>query len=181
MRCVGIAVFVTGLLLSNLTIAREYKFESNFDPASMQWSKQIGNASVEGMGIYRTASGEMKTCAGQTILYYPYASYTVEYLRAQIQGYDQFDNLDRRIKDYRFAVQCNSDGQFVINHLPAGKWIFVMSIPIVNNEDGKSSYNLASDMSQVAGEGYGTLYRVITVNPAQKAQVSLIQNDEFAH
>lgn len=175
------AFVLFGLINNNGVMAKDYQLKSHFDPKEVEWSKSSGNAAVAGMGIYRTADGIMKSCAGQTVFYYPYSAYVLEQLQARTQGISKFRNLNPQSASYRFSVSCDQDGDFHIAHLPVGTWIFVMYIPVIKNNPGYSSYNEASDLSNVAGEGNGILYRVVTLSNDKITQVSLVQGDVNIH
>lgn len=181
MKCTVFFTFFIFLFLVITANAKEYKFHSQFDPASVQWSKFSGNAMVAGMGIYREPNGVMKTCARDKIIYYPYSSYVLENLQARIRGITHFKNLDSRMNEYAFSVNCDESGDFKLFNIPAGKWIFVMNIPVVKEDDSRSSYESASDLSNVGGQGNGILYRIIVVTSGKITQVPLIQGDVTTH
>lgn len=181
MKWMIFSLITLGLLGMNPALAKDYKLKSHFDPQTVQWSKSSGNAAVAGIGIYRIDDGLMKSCAGQTVFYYPYSDYVLEQLRARSQGISSFKNLDPRSAAYRFSVPCDQNGDFHITHLPAGSWIFAMNIPVVKNRSGYSSYGLASASSSVAGEGNGVLFRIVTLSEHAVTQVSLVQGDINPH
>lgn len=161
--------------------AKGYRLKNEFDPVSVQWSKNQGNASVAGIGIYRLPDGKMKSCAGQTIYYYPYSDYVLEQLQLKMRGITNIENLNQQSVQYRFSVTCTHEGDFHIAYLPAGKWIFVMNIPMVKNKENFSFYDQESDLSNIAGEGNGIIYRIVILTPQKITQVSLVQGDVNSH
>ncbi len=181
MKRIGLFCISSLFLFVQFAYAKEYRLKSQFDPASVQWSKTTGNAAVAGMGIYRLSDGTMKSCAGQTVYYYPYSDYVMEQLQFRMRGITNIKNLNPQSVQYRFSVTCDQEGDFHIAYLPAGKWIFVMNIPVVKNDEDYSSYNQESDLSGVAGEGNGIIYRIVTLTPQKVTQVPLIQGDVNSH
>ncbi|MDI2091176.1 hypothetical protein [Commensalibacter oyaizuii] len=179
-RTVFLVVFVSCFFVYQGQ-AKDYKFKSSFDPSQVQWSKSIGDAKVAGMGIYRQADGTLKTCAGQQITYYPYDAYILESLQAKIRGVKKVKNFDTRMNSYAFIVSCDANGDFKLTGIPTGKWIFVMNIPVVQNKEGYSSYTRSSDLSNVAGEGNGILYRIVDVSAGKVNTVPLVQGDVESH
>lgn len=179
-RRIGI-VTIFSVLLIQFAHAKTYRLKHMFNPEAVQWSKSMGNAAVAGIGLYRTDDGLMRTCAGQVIYYYPYSSYVVEQLQARMRGITDIENLNPQSSQYRFSVTCDQDGDFHLAHLPAGKWIFVMNIPVVKNKSDYSSYDQESDLSNIAGDGNGILYRIVQVQPNKITSVSLVQGDVNDH
>lgn len=181
MKRIGLFCIVSIVLAIQSVYAKEYRLKSQFDPAAVQWSKASGDAAVAGMGIYRLPDGTMKSCAGQTIYYYPYSDYVLEQLQFKMRGITDLKNLNPQSAQYRFSVTCTQEGDFHIAYLPAGKWIFVMNIPVVKNREDYSSYDQESDLSTVAGEGNGIIYRIVTLTPKKITQVPLVQGDVSRH
>lgn len=180
MKQLKIIALFSGLFIQS-AYAHPYHLKNTFNPATVQWSKAIGDAAVAGMGIYRLTDGTMQTCAGQMIYYYPYSSYVLEQLQAKMRGIKQIDNLNPQSAQYRFSVMCDKAGDFHLANLPAGKWIFVMNIPLVKNKADYSSYGQESDLSGTAGEGNGILYRIVKVQSNKINSVPLVQGDVDAH
>lgn len=167
--------------ICHLGMAKDYKFKSQFNPLEVQWSKNTGTAMVAGMGIYRETDGTMKSCAGQQITYYPYDPYIVESLQTKMRDIKKIKDFDSRMNDYAFKVPCDANGDFKLTGLPEGKWIFVMKTPVVKNKEDYSSYDQPSDLSNVAGEGNGILYRVLNVITGKVNSVQLVQGDVEEH
>lgn len=172
---------IASIGMSHSVMAKDYKFKSQFDPSMVQWSKNTGTAMVAGMGIYREADGTMKSCAGQEIIYYPYDSYIVESLQAQIRDIKKIKDFDSRMNEYAFKVRCDTNGDFKLTNLPEGKWIFVMKTPVVQNKEDYSSYDQASDLSNVAGDGNGILYRIVNISARKINPIQLVQGDVEEH
>lgn len=169
------------LLFAHQGQAKTYKFKSQFEPTSVQWSKNTGDAKVAGMGIYREVDGTMKSCAGQTITYYPYDAYILEDLQVKMRGVKKVKDFDSRMNEYAFTVPCDANGDFKLTNLPEGKWIFVMKIPAVKNKEDYSSYDQSSDLTNVAGQGNGILYRIVNVTAGKLNSVPLVQGDVGEH
>lgn len=179
-RTVFFAVFAS-LLFAHQGQAKTYKFKSQFEPASVQWSKNAGDAKVAGMGIYREADGTMKSCAGQEITYYPYDPYILEDLQVKMRGINKVKDFDSRMSDYAFKVPCDANGDFKLTNLPEGKWVFVMKVPVVKNKEDYSSYDQSSDLSNVAGQGNGIFYRIMNVTAGKVNPIQLVQGDVEEH
>lgn len=167
--------------ISHSVMAKDYKFKSQFNPSTVQWSHNTGAAMVAGMGIYREADGTMKTCAGQTITYYPYDAYILEDLQVKMRGVKKVKDFDSRMNEYAFTVPCDANGDFKLTGIPEGKWIFVMNIPTEKNKNNYSSYDQSADLTNVAGQGNGILYRIVNVTAGKVNSVSLVQGDVDEH
>ena len=115
MKRIGLFCISSLFLFVQFVHAKEYRLKSQFDPASVQWSKTTGNAAVAGMGIYRLSDGTMKSCAGQTVYYYPYSDYVMEQLQFRMRGITNIKNLNPRIRfkwcrwgrEWHYLSDCN--------------------------------------------------------------------------
>lgn len=172
---------LASIWVSHSGMAKDYKFKSQFDPSTVQWSKNTGSAMVAGMGIYREADGTMKSCADQEITYYPYDPYIVEALQTQIRDIKKIKDFDARMNEYAFQVRCDANGDFKLTNVPEGKWIFVMKTPVVKNKEDYSSYDQPSDLTNVAGNGNGILYRIVNITADKINSIQLVQGDVEEH
>lgn len=92
-----------------------------------------GKASLDGEAFGKTEGGEVKTCAGEKVLLAPNTDYDVQV----ITGW-QFLRTDRALQlagpaaKYWKETDCDSQGKFTFDDLPAGKWIIITTVKFLN-------------------------------------------------
>lgn len=107
-----------------------------YDASSTTWSRNTGNAIIEGQGVIRTRGGEARTCAGERAFLIPVSEYGRRRYEARYgrvdRGYlgvhDAADNPIRFFSDdptYHQDIRstvCDASGTFIFKDLPAGEW-----------------------------------------------------------
>lgn len=82
-----------------------------------------GSATITGQAFLKTVGGDVKTCAGETVILLPATSYARELLRAGRAGFRDIANLDPRMKNYAHSTVCDAQGNFTFEGLAPLPWI----------------------------------------------------------
>lgn len=88
-----------------------------------------GPNTVSGQGFMRQRGGGTVTCAGSTAALFPSTPYFREATTLVARG--QIPDLGGGLGKYSGAVRktrCDAQGNFVITHVPAGRWIVMTEV-----------------------------------------------------
>jgi len=102
--------------------AATFHIQTPFLPADFQPWSGPGPATIRGQAFMKTRGGDVKTCAGTTVILVPLNAYGREFLAADRQGFTAADNADPHFADYLRQVTCDAQGNFVFAGVPAGPW-----------------------------------------------------------
>ena len=93
-----------------------------FDEAAFKGSERTGNATVTGRayGIYR---GNEHIAGDETVQLLPVNAYTTETVQGLLSGRQM--QPDPRLTKYSRSASSDSNGNFVIHHVPAGEYYVI--------------------------------------------------------
>lgn len=107
-----------------------------FNVSDFAWSAQPGDSSISGQGFMKTRGGEVRTCAGNSVVLVPQNAYTSEMSMILRQRKQPIHTSE--YKKYRRETICDASGNFSFKELPAGKW----TISVLVNWEAPSQYGL---------------------------------------
>lgn len=100
-----------------------------FDPASAEWSKGVGTATVEGQAFLKTRGGDVKYGAGNTVLLIPNVPHTFDwYARITSTNPKSAGVLDDRASALIRKTTAGGDGRFKFENVPAGPYLILTTV-----------------------------------------------------
>lgn len=134
------AACLLGLLYASHPIAAELvHLKSRFDPGQVQWVAQPGDAHVSGTAFLTLSDGSRKSCAGFKVELLPVADYSNERIRLTYGNNQQGQILlDQNppaftpdapaYHELLLKSQCDEQGVFAFNKVPAGEYYVMVFI-----------------------------------------------------
>ena len=114
---------MASLMLLGGCSAPTHQLATPFRPADFEWSQGRGSASISGQAFLKTRGGDVKTCAGNSVVLVPENPYTLELMTAAKAGKDSRASWDSRYQHFRRTTICDAQGRFAFRDLPAGHWL----------------------------------------------------------
>lgn len=155
-----------GLTLVLLTLGgsllRKEAIAVAFDPAEHAPWQAKGTAHIDGEGFLRRPNAFLARCSGGIVYLLPDTTYFREFLRIRKSGvYVENDPAVREAfaKGAR-QTQCNMNGRFYFEDLPAGKWHVALRISY-EGEAWRDQSSLLAEIETKSGE----VSKVILSNP----------------
>lgn len=99
-----------------------YQIKTPFVEQDFQAWNGEGPAALSGQAFLKTVGGEVKTCAGATVVLFPANSYGREMIEAERSGRSRVANVDPRAAKYIRSAICDAQGNFAFSGLPTGAW-----------------------------------------------------------
>lgn len=155
------AAYILGLLVSlPLAASEPLQLKSRFDPAQVQWVAQPGDAEVTGTAFLVLADGARKSCAGFKVELLPVADYSSERIgltygnnqAGQIlleQNPPAFTPDDPGYHELLLRSQCDADGRFVFEQVPAGEYYVMVFVIWTETGSDKSSRQGGAVMQRI--------------------------------
>ncbi len=98
-----------------------------FDGDFSTWNKS-GPYSVTGQAFFKLPSGQVITCAGETVSLVPAVGYNTELEQILATGKGYPPNYNRQEHKYDHKTMCDGAGKFSFDGIPALNWIAVTRI-----------------------------------------------------
>lgn len=104
-----------------------------------------GNAKLDGQAFLRLSNGGVKSCAGSEVLLAPATDYDLKVMNKFL-----FSRLDSALQyagpaaKYWRESQCDVEGKFSFEDLPAGKWVVLTEVTFDTIDQGLVLKNLTS-------------------------------------
>lgn len=139
------------------------QLKTKFDPAEHDPYLRNGTAVITGQGFLRQRGGGVVTCAGSKVALLPATSFFVEYIGLKRSGHQPTLNykLDPAYKTLIKQTQCDAQGNFSFQNIPAGNWYIVTDVKwqVGNSQQG------------------GGLLRELTIADGESVKVLLSDDD----
>jgi hypothetical protein len=87
-----------------------------------------GDASLEGTVALKLPSGEVRSCAGQTVSLLPATAYNTELEQTLEEGRGFPADYSKHARQYERKVECDANGRFFIGNLPSLNWIVMLHV-----------------------------------------------------
>lgn len=152
-----------GLMLGACAVEKKLPFDATAHAAGMA----KGTATIEGEGFIRRKNAWLARCSGEFVYLAPDTPYFREWVEAYRAG-NTFENAQALNAGHKAAVrktQCNMQGKFTFENLPAGKWLLVTRVTY----DSEASLSLLAKYDYTfvtyAETKPGTTTPVILSNP----------------
>lgn len=132
---VSIAVVLTIVGLSGCTIqsVKHLQRTSTFNAQEVAWFNKPGDAVLAGQALLRTNDGEIRTCAGLTVILVPRSAFATEHVVAVYGNAERgfrpiigFTKDDIQYGPAGKAAICDAQGDFTFDNLHSGRY-FVMA------------------------------------------------------
>lgn len=116
--------------LGGCTLAAQQRIETAYKREDHTAFIASGKARIEGQGFIRRANGHLVRCAGGTVYLLPVTPYFSEWVEAFRRGKAVADarQLERDHAEAVRKIQCDIEGDFAFDALPAGKWYLATRI-----------------------------------------------------
>ncbi len=121
-----------------------------------------GTAEISGEGFIRRPNARLARCSGGRVRLAPASPYFREWVQINRRG-GNAANGAQLVEAHKKAVrvtQCNMQGRFSFENLPAGKW-FVLTQITFDSEDWSDNSTLVTEVETKPGE----VTKVILSNP----------------
>ena len=115
LACIA-ALFLAGCAVEPVALT------TPFSPTDHSAWEGRGTATLRGQAFLRTVGGEVRTCAGSTVLLMPASVYGREFVTLAAKG-TPIANPDPRYRGTWRTTVCGADGSFTFRDLPAADWI----------------------------------------------------------
>ena len=154
----GAAVSLTLQACARPEIAMTVAYEEKDHAAWMA----SGTAEISGEGFIRRPNARLARCSGGRVRLAPASPYFREWVRIIRRGGNAANarQLAQAHKNAIRTTQCNMQGRFTFENLPAGKW-FVLTQVTYEDEDTSDNSTFITEVETKAGEAA----KVILSNP----------------
>ena len=163
---VPVAAKAAGLTLALLTLGgcllRKEAVAVAFDAAEHAPWQAKGTAGIDGEGFLRRPNAFLARCSGGIVYLLPDTTYFRDFLRIRKSGVYVEDDPAVREAFAKGArqTQCNMNGRFYFQELPAGKWHVALRISY-EGEAWRDQSSLLAEVETKPGE----VSKVILSNP----------------
>ena len=87
-----------------------------------------GPATLDGEAFLRLQTGNIKTCAGATVLLAPATEYDIHVAKSLIFNLDQALKQAGPAAKYWRETECDAEGKFSFEDIPVGDWIVITDV-----------------------------------------------------
>jgi hypothetical protein len=104
-----------------------------------------GNADIRGQALLTTLGGDVKTCAGESVVLIPDNSYGRDFFETLLANKGQLpSNMDPRLDAYMRAGKCDGQGVFLFRNVKPNRWlIFTRVIWFAPSFSASAGYGLS--------------------------------------
>lgn len=81
-----------------------------------------GTGVVRGEGFLKTRGGDVKTCAGQSVILTPATSYSEQFIRVQFVEGRRMEPASPFLAKYSYSTTADSQGKFEFQNVPPGEY-----------------------------------------------------------
>lgn len=125
---IHIAALSLVLLAGGCASEPTYQILTPFHDEDFQLWKQSGPYTVTGQAFFKQPGGQVITCAGETVSLMPLTGYHLELSKLLESGKGFPPNYEKRARKHDRTAQCDGDGRFRFDGLPALNWLLITRV-----------------------------------------------------